>query len=512
VADAAPIAPGRAVHVELAGIAKQFGGVRALDGISMQIEAGTVHALVGENGAGKSTLAKIVAGVVSPDEGQVLIEGEPVSFRSPREALSHGIAMIAQELLVVPRLSVAENVFLGAEPRSLLWVRRRTLRRRFDALAKDAGFGLPADRPAGRMRTAEQQQLEILRALAREARLIVMDEPSAALSGPDTTRLHEIIRSLARSGKTVLLVSHYLREVLELADTITVLRDGRLVRSAAASAETEDSLIQAMLGRPLGAAFPPKTARPIDAPVALSVKDLSAVGVRDASLEVREGEVVALAGLVGAGRTELARAIFGAAARTSGAVGLGSGRPQSGGPAASLSAGLAMIPESRKDEGLLFDRSVVENVSLATLGTFSRAGIVNRRSERRAVAELLDKMALKSGSYEAPVGSLSGGNQQKVLFARMLMCGPRVLIADEPTRGVDVGAKRAIYELLVSLAKDGMAVLLISSELEEIIGLAHRVLVMRRGRIVSELAGAEITESAVLAAAFSEPTSEASAA
>jgi simple sugar transport system ATP-binding protein/ribose transport system ATP-binding protein len=512
VADAAPVAPGRAAHVELAGIAKQFGGVRALDGISMQIEAGTVHALVGENGAGKSTLAKIVAGAVSPDEGQVLIEGEPVSFRSPREALSHGIAMIAQELLVVPRLSVAENVFLGAEPRRLLWVRRRALRRRFDALAQDAGFGLPADRPAGRMRTAEQQQLEILRALARDARLIVMDEPSAALSGPDTTRLHEIIRSLARAGKTVLLVSHYLREVLELADTVTVLRDGRLVRSASTSSEREDSLIQGMLGRPLGAAFPPKATRPADAPVALSVEDLSAIGVRDASLEVREGEIVALAGLVGAGRTELARAIFGAARRTSGAVGLGGGRLRPGGPRASLRAGLAMIPESRKDEGLLFERSVVENVSLATLGTFSRAGIVNRRSERSAASEILDKMALKSESYQAPVASLSGGNQQKVLFARMLMCGPRVLIADEPTRGVDVGAKRAIYELLVSLAKDGMAVLLISSELEEIVGLAHRVLVMRRGRIVTELADAEITESAVLAAAFSEPTSEVSAA
>jgi simple sugar transport system ATP-binding protein/ribose transport system ATP-binding protein len=509
VADAAPVAPGRAVHVELIGVAKQFGGVRALDGISMQIEAGTVHALVGENGAGKSTLAKIVAGAVSPDAGQVLIEGEAVSFRSPRDALSHGIAMIAQELLVVPRLSVEENVFLGAEPRSVLWVRRRTLRRRYEHLARDAGFGLPADRPAGRMRTAEQQQLEILRALARDARLIVMDEPSAALSGPDTTRLHEIIRSLAGAGKTVLLVSHFLREVLELADTITVLRDGRLVRSAAASAETEDSLIQGMLGRPLGAAFPAKSARPADAPVALSVKDLSAPGVEHASLEVREGEIVALAGLVGAGRSELARAIFGSAGRTGGVVGLGTGTLPSRGPAASLRAGLAMIPESRKDEGLLFERSVVDNASLATLRTFSRAGIVNRRAERRATAEMLDKMAVKAESYEARVASLSGGNQQKVLFARMLMCGPRVLIADEPTRGVDVGAKRAIYELLVSLAKDGMGVLLISSELEEIIGLAHRVLVMRRGRLVTELADGEITESAVLAAAFSEPTSEA---
>jgi rhamnose transport system ATP-binding protein len=496
----------RRVFVELREIGKHFGGVQALNGVSVSVEEGTVHAIIGENGAGKSTLGKIIAGSVQPDVGEILLDGEAVSFRSPREALSAGIAAIAQELLVVPRLSVAENVFLGSEPRRAGWVMRGVLRRRFEALATEAGFDLPAERPAGALRTAEQQQIEILRALSRDARLIVMDEPSAALSEPDTVRLHEIIRSLTAAGKSVLLVSHFLREVLELADTVTVLRDGRLVHTKPASAETEATLIQAMLGRPLDAAFPPKPAHRTDAPVALSVRDLSAPGVGGVSLEVREGEVVGLAGLIGSGRSELARAIFGADRRTSGEVELAGDQLGAAAPMVSLRRGLAMIPESRKDQGLLLTRSVLENVSLSRITDFSRLGLVNRRSERAAASQVLDRVAVKGGDYAAPVAALSGGNQQKVLFARMLMCGPRVLIADEPTRGVDVGAKRAIYDLLVGLAAEGLAVLLISSEVEEILGLSHRVLVMSRGRIVTELRGEEMTESAILAAAFSETT------
>ncbi len=499
-------APSRRVFVELREIGKHFGGVQALDAVSISVEEGTVHAVIGENGAGKSTLGKILAGALAPDSGEILLDGQVVSFRSPREALSSGIAAIAQELLVVPRLSVAANVFLGAEPRRGGWVMRRALRRRFDRLAGEAGFSLPADRPAGELRMAEQQQIEILRALARDARLIIMDEPSAALSEPDTVRLHEIIRSLTQAGKSVLLVSHFLREVLELADRVTVLRDGKLVRTRPASEETEATLIQAMLGRPLDAAFPPKPAHRAEAPVVLSVRELSAPGVSGASLEVREGEIVGLAGLVGAGRSELARAIFGADRRQGGEVELVGDRLGAGAPLVSLRRGLAMIPESRKDQGLLLGRSVLENVSLSRLEAFSRLGVVNRRTERAAATQVLDRVAVKGGDYGSPVAALSGGNQQKVLFARMLMCGPRVLIADEPTRGVDVGAKRAIYDLLVGLAADGMGVLLISSEVEEILGLAHRVLVMSRGRIVTELRGEDMTESAILAAAFSEAT------
>src|ERR1700733_6909876 len=258
---------GATAHVELRRISKQFGGVLALDGISLEIPSGTIHALVGENGAGKSTLGKIGAGAIQPDSGELLVDGVPVSFHSPREALGHGIAAIAQELLIVSRLSVAENVFLGTEPRTAGWGERRALRERFRRLAAESGFELPADRPAGELRIAEQQQVEILRALARDARLIVMDEPSAALSGPDSERLHEVIRSLASAGKTVLLVSHFLQEVLDLADAVTVLRDGRLIRTAPAAAESESSLIQAMLGRPLSTVYPLKSPRPQTAPV-----------------------------------------------------------------------------------------------------------------------------------------------------------------------------------------------------------------------------------------------------
>jgi simple sugar transport system ATP-binding protein/ribose transport system ATP-binding protein len=491
-------------HVELLDVAKQFGGVRALDGISLRIERGTIHALVGENGAGKSTLGKIVAGALSPDGGELQLGGEPLVLRSPREALDHGIASIAQEVAVVPRLSVEDNVLLGSEPRRGGFVRRATLRRRYQELAREAGFELPPGRPAGALRVAGQQQVEILRALSRDAQLIVMDEPAASLTGPDTEQLHRIIRALAERGRTVLLISHMLDEVLDLADTVTVLRDGKLVRTTPAADETEESLIQAMLGRSLGAAFPTVPAVAADAPEALRVRGLTAPGVRDVSLHVKAGEIVGLAGLVGSGRTELARAIFGASPRGAGTVQLGDGRDAGRTPRANLRGGLAMIPESRKDEGLLFGRSVTENTSLATLHRFSRGGMVRRGPERSDARQILDQWAVKCDGYSSPVSSLSGGNQQKVLFARMLMCRPTVLIADEPTRGVDVGAKRAIYDLMVSLVEQGLGVLLISSELEEILGLAHRVLVMRGGRVVSELRGDDVSESAILAAAFAE--------
>jgi simple sugar transport system ATP-binding protein/ribose transport system ATP-binding protein len=499
-------------HLELQDVSKHFGGVRALDGVSLTVQRGSVHALVGENGAGKSTLGRIVAGVLTADGGRMLLDGAPASFSSPREALDHGIAAIAQEPSVVPRLTVAENVLLGVEPRRAGFIRRRALRRAYSALAASAGFALAGDALAGRLRTAEQQKVEILRALSREAQIIVMDEPSAALSAPETVQLHEIIRSLARGGKTILLISHFLREVLGLADSVTVLRDGKVIRTAAAVEETEQSLVEAMLGRPWTATFPPKALVAPDAPPVLTVRNLRAPGVADVSFDVRAGEIVGLAGLVGAGRTEVARAIFGAAPVEAGGVVLASGIELGRSPRHSLDAGVAMIPESRKDDGLIFGRSVIENVSLARLDHLSRLGVVRPRAERRAAERMLERCAVRASNYSFPVRTLSGGNQQKVLFARMMLCNPRVVIADEPSRGVDVGAKRAIYDFLVSLAAEGLGVILISSELEEIIGLAHRVLVMRLGRIASELSGKEITESAILAAAFADQSAGGAAA
>jgi rhamnose transport system ATP-binding protein len=488
------------VHLEVRALGKSFGATRALDDVTVAVRPGSVHAFVGENGAGKSTLGKIIAGVFPQDEGDLVLRGTTVSFGSPREALVRGIALVAQEVALVPRLTVAENVLLGAEPKRAGFIDRRSLRDRFDRLIADAGFDLQADTVVGRLPLAQQQQVEILRALARDADLIVLDEPSASLSAKEVESLHEVVRGLRTRGRTVILVSHFLAEVLELSDVVTILRDGRVVRTNPTSQETEGSLVTGMLGRPASRAYPDKRLPPADAPVALAVDGLSAPGVEDATLTIRAGEVVGLAGLVGAGRSELARAIYGASPSTAGGVRVG-GALLPGRPAASIEAGVALIPESRKDDGLFLRRPIRENVSLTSLGRFARLGFVRRRAERAQVRGALERVD-GSPLLEAPAGSLSGGNQQKLLFARSMLIGPGVLIADEPTRGIDVGAKRDIYEVLVRLAADGMAILLISNEVEEILGLAHRVVVMRAGRLVAELSGPEMTEEAIVSAAF----------
>ena len=488
------------VHLDLRGIGKSFGAIRALHDVSVAINAGSVHAFVGENGAGKSTLGKIIGGVFPPDQGEVVVKGEVVRFGSPRKALERGIALVAQEVAVVPRRTVAENVFLGREPRRYGFVRQSRLLGRFSRLATEAGFDLPARAIVGTLPIAKQQQVEILRALARDAELIVFDEPTAALSAEEAERFHEIVRRLTGSGRTVILVSHLLGEVLALADIITVLRDGQVVRTGPAAVETEETLVSAMLGRSVGRTYPPKVFPPAHAPVALQVRDLVAPGVNGVSLEIRAGEIVALAGLVGAGRSELARAIYGAVPATAAARSTRAA-PLAGSPDESIRAGLAMIPESRKDEGLMLRRPVRENVSISSLPVLSRLGVVRRGAETARVGEALERAAAASNLDVVPA-NLSGGNQQKLLFARALLSNPGVLIADEPTRGVDVGAKRDLYELLVGMAARGVAVILISNEVEEILGLAHRALVMRFGRIVAELSGDQVTEQALLAASF----------
>ncbi len=354
--------PDPGAHIELRDVSKSFGGARALKAVSLQIPRGSIHALVGENGAGKSTLGKIISGDLAPDHGQLLVDGNLAQFHTPRAALASGIAQIAQELSIVPALSVAENVFLGVEPARVGLLRRRELRRRYAELVASVGFDLDGDASAASLRTADQQKAEILRALNRDASLIVMDEPTAALSRPDVAALHEIIRGLAQSGTTIVLVSHYLGEVLDLADEITVLRDGRVALSAPAAGQSEESLLNAMLGRTLGGTFPVRRPVSAGAALALSVRGLSAAGVTDVSLDVREGEIVGLAGLVGAGRTELARAIFQADRTSAGIVTAaggrqfgktGSGRLAGGGvsPHRALSAGIAMIPSRARTTG-----------------------------------------------------------------------------------------------------------------------------------------------------------------
>lgn len=491
------------LHVELRGVGKSFNGLPVLADIDLTLEPGTVHALVGENGAGKSTLSKIISGVYTADSGQLLVDGHAVSFTSPREALDRGIATIAQELALVPELTVAENVFLGREPRTLGWINRRRLRKEYQAVAESTGFDLPADTVVGGLRTADQQKVEIMRALARGASLIIMDEPTAALSAHDTELLHGVVRQLAASGRTVLLISHFLGEVLELSDSVTILRDGRHIRTAPAADETESTLIESMLGRTLGSVFPEKPPHQTDSDVVLSVRDLVAPGVYGVSFEVRAGEIVGLAGLVGAGRSEIAHAIYGAAPRNAGTVMIdGAATPNT--IAGSLKKGIFLIPESRKDQGLVLGRPIRDNVTLSNMGQVAPRGWVSSGVERRASRSMLDRVTV-GGDDRRAVSALSGGNQQKVLFGRALQGSRRILIADEPTRGVDVGSRRAIYDLIAEQARQGIGVLVISSDVEEVLGLAHRVLVIRSGQIVGEFTGDQLTEENIITAAFADP-------
>jgi simple sugar transport system ATP-binding protein/ribose transport system ATP-binding protein len=484
------------------GIHKRYGAAVALADVSLEFAAGEIHALVGENGAGKSTLGKIVAGAVAPDAGEILVDGEGVSYRAPRDAIRHGIGLIEQEFALAPDLSVLDNVFLGVEVGRRGVIDRSRQRERFAELAERIGFRERPTATVRSLRTADQQKVEILRQLVRDSRLIVMDEPTAALTRDEADRLLQITRELRDDGVTVIYVSHILGDVLALADTITVLKDGRQVKTSPAGEETTDSLVTAMLGRSLDVAFPDRRPPPADAPVVLSVRGLSRPpAFEDVSFEVRAGEIVGLAGLVGSGRTEIARAIFGADP-ADGTVEVEGRALHARSPRASIRRGLALLPESRKDQGLVMVRPLGENVTMAHLGEVSRRGVLQRRREHRIVDATLRSVDARTTSQALPVSSLSGGNQQKAALAKWLVRTPRLLLADEPTRGIDVGAKRAIYDLIAELADDGLGVLLISSELGEVLGLAHRVIALRAGRIVGEYDGAQADEETVMRAVF----------
>lgn len=473
--------------------------------MSLDLEEGEIHGLVGENGAGKSTLGKVIGGAVVPDSGQLKVAGRAVHYRAPRDALADGIALIAQEIALVPDRRVRENVFLGAEANTCGFVRESTLKERYEALIEEAGFALPANQRVARLRLADQQKVEILRALSRQARLIVMDEPTAALTHDESARLFEIVEGLRRRGTTILYISHFLEDVLGIADRVTVMKDGAIVRTGAANAETPESLIMAMLGRSLDATFPPRPAVSPDAETVLEIDGLSRTGaVDDITLELKAGEILGVAGLIGSGRSELARCIFGADRPDRGTIRISGAKKEITSPRAAIRHGIALLPESRKTQGLLMGRSIGENMTLAHLPVTSRWGFVRRRGERASVRKMMVALDVRAPSETTMVSHLSGGNQQKVLFGKWLFRMPRVLLADEPTRGVDIGAKRAIYELITSLAEQGLAVLLISSELEEVLGLAHRVVVMRGGRIVGRFDGPVIGEEDVMRAAFGD--------
>jgi len=386
-------------------------------------------------------------------------------------------------------------------------VDRKRMGRRYEELAERVGFRVSPQALVRELRTADQQKVEILRALARESELVVMDEPTASLTTEETRVLLAAVRHLADRGASVVFVSHHLKDVLEVSDEITVLKDGRHVKTVPAAGESEDSLVTAMLGQSLDVIFPPRPQVPSQAPVVLAVEGVSTgSGVADVSLEVRAGEIVGIAGLVGSGRTELLRAICGADHVSSGRIRVAGEVVRVRSPREAQRLGIALLPESRKDEGLMMDRSIRENVTLPHLGGLTVAGVIRRGAERTQAEEVSRDLRIKAASLDVPVRQLSGGNQQKVMFARCLFGKPRLLLVDEPTRGVDIGAKRAIYELLNELAESGVGVLLVSSELEEVLELSHRIVVMNRGRAVSTLDAHEATEDAVMRAAFATTT------
>jgi ABC-type sugar transport system ATPase subunit len=481
--------------VELHGVGKRFDAVVALHGVDLRVEAGRTLALVGENGAGKSTLGKIIAGVYRPDAGALSVDGERVSGWTPRRARRHGIVAMQQELAIVPDRTVIENVFLGALPNRWSVRDERAMGRRYDELSEKVGFALRAAARAGSLPIADQQKVEILRALAADARLIVMDEPTAALNSEESAQLLAIIRQLQAREVAIVFVSHFLDEVLAVADTIAILRDGAIVGHAEPGSTDPAQLTELMLGRPVEIAFPEKSPPPAphDAPV-LEVADLHVPGVVDgAAFRVGAGEIVGLAGLDGSDTTETAMAIYGAVDQVRGNVTV-DGRPlRLGSPRASTKAGVVLIPPSRKENGLHLDRSIAENIVLPQLRTVASSGFVRSRRADELARGLINRLSIRPANPHAIVRGLSGGNQQKVMFAKWLARAPRVMLVCEPTRGVDVGAKVAIYELLTSLAAQGTAVVVVSGEHEEVVGLAHRVYVMRRGRIVDELTSERLT-------------------
>jgi len=503
------IAAAQDFHVEARGVTKWFGGVQALAHVDLVIRRRTIHGLVGENGAGKSTLGKIIAGALRPDAGELWVNRRRATYHSPRDALADGITLIAQEPTLVPHRSVLENVFLGIEDARLGIVDTRTMRRRYRDLVAEVHLDLPADALTRTLRVADRQKVEILRAIARGAEMIIMDEPTSALTTDEAQRLFGIIRRLRERGTTIVFISHFLEDVLALVDTVTVLRDGRVVRTSPAAEETPERLVIGMIGRTVERAFPQKVFPPPDAPMVLSVRNLSRSGAfENVSFEIRAGEILGLAGLIGSGRTEVARAVFGADRRDTGEIRIDGTLVRIRSPRDALRAGIVMLPEDRKGQGLVLMRSIAENVTLPHLETVSHYGVVATGRERRGTLDLMASLDVRAKGPGAQINTLSGGNQQKVLFAKWLFRRPRVLIADEATRGVDVGTKRAINELLHRLAAEGMAVLLISSEHEEVLGLAHRILVLRGGRIVASFDGHTMSGDAVLHAAFATEAAE----
>ena len=488
---------------------KSFGAVRALVDGSVELRAGEVHALLGENGAGKSTLVKILAGVYQPDSGTLEIAGREVTLHGPAAARAAGIAVIYQEPTLFPDLTVAENMFIGRQPlRSGRRIDRRAMHDEAAAIFKRLGVPLDPARIARGLSIADQQVVEIGKALSLDARVIVMDEPTAAQSAAETGRLFDVIAALRAQGAAVLFISHRLEEVFTICKRVTVMRDGSHVLTSELAGLTAADLVRAMVGREL-AERPPEAGADTPGEPVLTVGRLTREGVfTDISFTVRAGEIVALAGLVGSGRSEVARAIFGIDRYDAGSVTVRGQHLRKASPTSAMAAGVGFVPEDRRQQGLVMDMSVEQNVALASLGRLAKAGLIRVSAERAMAVDWAARLKIKYGRLTDPVSMLSGGNQQKVVLAKWLGRKPAVLVVDEPTRGIDVATKAEVHHLLAGLAKSGVGVLMISSELPEVLGVSDRILVMREGALVAEFSHDEASEEAIMSAAMGQPVAK----
>jgi ABC-type sugar transport system ATPase subunit len=484
--------------VRFENVTKRFPGVVALDGVSFEIPAGSCHALCGENGAGKSTLGKLLAGIHAADDGRILIGGRPVRFASPKDALLSGVAMVHQELAFCENLSVAENLCLATLPTRRGLLSKAELRRRAEAILAPIDPSLDVRLPVGALTIGQQQMLQIAGAIGRGADVIVFDEPTSSLSQHEAERLYALIARLRQRGVTCIYVSHRLEEIFRLCDTITVLRDGRHVRTAPATTLDRAALVEMMIGRPLEDYFPSHVAGG-GGDALLEVRELSSpAGFTDVSFTLHAGEVLGFAGLVGAGRSEVARAVFGLDPLSRGSVIVGGRHTRARDAAGSIRMGVGLVPEDRKRQGLVLSMDVLANATLSILPSLARFGFITRAGERKAARPFFERLNVNAARLDVQVAALSGGNQQKIVLTKWLAARCPVLILDEPTRGVDVGAKAEIHALIDELAAAGHAVILISSEMPEVLNLSTRILVFRGGRVVGELSRAEASQDALM--------------
>jgi ribose transport system ATP-binding protein len=485
--------PSHAPILELRGASKTYPGVRALSNVDFDLRPGEVHGVLGENGAGKSTLIRIIGGVVQPDEGEFFVDGQPTTLHQPADARPLGIAVIHQELEVLPELSVLENVLLGQLPTSRFGlVDWRAAARKAESVLESMGLEIPVKTRVATLSLAERRLIVIARALAVEARVLVMDEPTAALSETESERLAVLIQRMRGSGTSIVYVSHRVSEVLGLADRITILRDGRVVRTRPSADATVEELVQAMVGRELAELYP-RTRHKVGR-VVLELRDLAGAGFRSVSLSVRTGEVVALYGLLGAGCTNVSRAIFGAPPASGGTILVDDRSTRIHKPADARRAGIGLLPIERRREGLVLASDVMMNILLASIPTYGHRGLFRDGKAKERSRHWASRLSIRTTSVGAKVATLSGGNQQKVIFARWLDAASRILVLEEPTRGVDVGAKAEIYRLIDELCQQGVAVVLVSSEVPEVLAISDRILVMSRGRITGEFSHDQATK------------------